>query len=83
MKRSFPSVTLFIVPWPWAGTGIAEPRAAKRQSTIRQEVSTFPAATAAGGRALTSEPSGAVTVTGAKAPPEEGRSGAVRQRTTK
>ena len=32
---------------------------------MRHEVSTFPAATAAGGRALTSEPSGARTVTGA------------------
>ena len=50
---------------------------------IRLEVSVFPAATAAGDRALTSEPSGARTVTGTKAPPEAGRSGAVRQRTTK
>ena len=43
----------------------------------------LPAATAAGGRALTRQPSGARTVTGAKAPPDAGRSGAVRQRTTK
>ena len=43
----------------------------------------FPATTAAGGRALTSEPSGAGRVTGAKAPPEAGTSGSVRQRTTK
>ena len=36
---------------------------------MRPEVSTFPAATAAGGRAFTSEPSGALTDTGANAPP--------------
>ena len=83
MKRSLPKVRLFIVPWPWAGTGIAPPSAAKTVSTMRPEVSTFPAATAAGAPAFTSEPSGALTDTGAKAPPDEGRSGAVRQRTTK
>ena len=50
---------------------------------MREDVSVFPAATAAGGRAFRSEPSGARTVTGANAPPEAGRSGSVRQRTTK
>ena len=83
MKRSLPSVTLFIVPCPAAGTGRAWAKAAKTTSTMRDEVSTFPAATAAGARAFTSDPSGARTVTGAKAPPEAGTSGAVRQRTTK
>ena len=34
-------------------------------------------------RAFSSEPSGAVTATGAKAPPEAGTSGSVTQRTTK
>jgi hypothetical protein len=83
VKRSLPKVTLFIVPCPWAGTGSASPSAAKSASTMRPDVSTFPAATAAGGSALTSEPSGALTETGANAPPDEGKSGAVRQRTTK
>ena len=50
---------------------------------MREEVSVLPAATAAGRRALTSDPSGARTVTGANAPPDAGRSGSVRQRTTK
>src|SRR3954464_1251730 len=50
---------------------------------MRDDVSVLPATTAAGGRALTRQPSGAVTVTGANAPPEAGRSGSVRQRTTK
>jgi hypothetical protein len=49
---------LFIVPWPCAGTSTASPSALKRQSTIRQEVSTLPAATAAGACAFTSEPAG-------------------------
>ena len=73
---------LFIVPWPWAGTGIACENASKTTSVIRLDVSVFPAATAAGERALTRQPSGARTVTGTNAPPEAGRSGAVRQRTT-
>src|SRR4051812_49697147 len=50
---------------------------------MREDVSVLPATTAAGGRALTRQPSGAVTVTGANAPPDAGRSGSVRQRTTK
>ena len=40
-------------------------------------------ATAAGAWALTSDPSGARTRTGTKAPPEAGTSGSARQRTTK
>jgi glycosyltransferase involved in cell wall biosynthesis len=59
---------LFIVPWPCAGTGTAWAKARKRGSKIRLEVSTLPAATAAGGRALTRHPSGARTVTGTSAP---------------
>ena len=52
-------MTLFIVPWPCAGTGTACAKARKSRSTIRLDVSTLPAATAAGGRALTRQPSGA------------------------
>jgi hypothetical protein len=76
-------MTLFIVPWPWAGTGTACPKARKSRSTIRLEVSTFPAATAAGETALTRQPAGARTETGSIAPAEAGTSGSVRQRTTK
>src|SRR5687767_12243102 len=76
-------VRLFIVPWPWAGTGIAFPSAENTASTIRLDVSTLPPATAAGGRAFTSVSSGATTVTGANAPAEAGMSGSVTQRTTK
>jgi hypothetical protein len=50
---------------------------------MRHDVSTFPAATAAGARALTRQPFGACTVTGAKAPPDAGTSGSVKHRTTK
>ena len=39
---------LFIVPWPWAGTGIAFENASKTTSVMRLDVSVFPAATAAG-----------------------------------
>ena len=53
------------MPWPWAGASTALPNARMRQSAIRLEVSTLPATTAAGGRAFTSDPSGAVTVIGA------------------
>ena len=56
---------LFIVPCPWAGASTAFPNARIRQSVMRLDVSTLPATTAAGRRALTSEPSGAVTVIGA------------------
>ena len=58
-EASLPSVRLFMVPWP-----SARPKAASTRSATRDEVSTFPAATAAGGRALRSEPSGAITVSG-------------------
>ena len=83
MKPAFPNVTLFIVPWPCAGTSIASPNARKTQSVIRLDVSVLPATTAAGGSALTRQPRGAFTATGTYAPPEAGRSGSVRQRTTK
>jgi len=53
---------------------------AQRAGVVRARLP--PAATAAGGRALTRQPAGARTLTGANAPPEAGRSGAVRQRTT-
>ena len=76
-------VTLFIVPWPWAGTSTAPPRADMTASTIRLEVSTLPPATAAGGGRATRLPAGAITSTGAKAPAEAGMSGSVRARTTK
>ncbi len=67
---------LFIVPWP-----SARPKAARTRSATRLEVSTFPATTAAGGRALSSEPSGAITVTGRYAPAVGGMSGSVSTRT--
>ena len=75
---------LFIVPCPWAGTGTACAEGAEehvRDPARRLDV----AGDHGGGRgaALTSDPSGAVTVTGANAPPEAGTSGSVRQRTTK
>src|ERR671930_22440 len=70
-------------PCPAAGTGTDPPKAAKTTSVIRLDVSVLPATTATGGWALTSEPSGATTWTGTYAPPELGRSGSVRQRTTK
>ena len=50
---------------------------------MRLEVSTFPPATAAGASALTSDPRGAMTVTGRYAPAEDGMSGSVSTRTTK
>ena len=83
MNPGPPIVTLFIVPWPWAGTGSAPASAAKSASTMRLEVSTLPPATAAGERAFTRQPGGATTRTGAKAPAEAGMSGSVTQRTTK
>jgi len=57
---------LFIEPQLAAGitSGAASASARKTVSTIRWEVSTFPAATAAGKRGFTSVPSGAWTVTG-------------------
>src|SRR3974390_350716 len=50
---------------------------------MRLEVSTLPAATAAGNAALTRQPGGAVIVTGANAPEEAGMSGAGTLRITK
>ena len=44
------------MPWP-----SARPNAARTRSATRLDVSTLPATTAAGGRALSSEPSGAMT----------------------
>ena len=61
----------------------ARPKAASTRSATREEVSTLPAATAAGARALRSEPSGATTVTGRYAPSQGGTSGSVRTRTAK
>ena len=66
-----------------AGTSTACPKAASTTSVILLDVSVFPATTAAGARAFTSEPSGARTRTGAKAPPQAGMSGSVSRRTTK
>ena len=51
-------------------------------STIRLDVSVLPATTALGGSAFTRQPSGARTVTGAKAPPDAGISGSHTARTT-
>ena len=56
---SLPSVRLFIVPCPRA-----RPNACNTMSATRDEVSTLPPATAAGGRALSTQPSGAITVIG-------------------
>jgi hypothetical protein len=57
---------LFIVPWLAAGitSGSAFDSAPRTASTMRCDVSTFPAATARGGPALTTVRSGSVTVTG-------------------
>jgi hypothetical protein len=61
---------LFIVPLDAAGTlpGMALASAPSRTSVIRWEVSTFPPATAAGGRALTTLPSGATSRMGLNRP---------------
>ena len=73
-----------MVPWLAAGmrSGSACASAPSTTSTMRCEVSTLPAATAAGGAALTSEFSGARTWTGAKQPAFMGTSSSIRQRTT-
>ena len=63
--------------------GIAAARASSRTSTIRWDVSTLPAATAAGGRGLTRDPSGARTESGRWAPALAGVSGSVTARRTK
>ena len=83
MNPGVPNVTLFIVPWPWAGTGTARPSADMTTSTIRLDVSVFPPTTAAGGRAFTRHPSGATTSTGTNAPPDAGMSGSQTDRTQK
>ena len=58
-----PMVKLFIVPEAAAGmrSGMACANARSSTSTMRCDVSTFPPATAAGGRAFTMVPSGAMT----------------------
>jgi hypothetical protein len=75
---------LFIVPWLAAGmrSGSACASAPSTTSTMRCEVSTLPAATAAGDCALTRQSAGASTVTGAKQPAFMGTSSSTRQRTT-
>ena len=64
-----------MVPWLAAGitSGRALARAPRRTSVMRWEVSTLPAATAAGGRGFTKLPSGATTVTGRRMPWLDGR----------
>ena len=77
-------VKLFIVPWLWAGTVSANgsESARKRTSTIRCDVSTFPAATAPGGRGQTKLPSLASTRNARREPAFRGASGSVRHRMT-
>ena len=72
-----------MVPCPWAGTSVAPDRAPITASVIRLEPSTLPAATALGGRAFTTLPSGAMMVTGANAPADAGMSGSIATRTAK
>ena len=69
-------VKLLIVPALAAGirSGIARASARSSTSTIRCEVSTFPPATAAGGRASTTLPSGQISVSGRKIPAVAGAS---------
>ena len=66
------------MPWPWAGTGRAPPRAAITRSATRLEVSTLPGTTAAGASAFSRQPRGAVTSIGRWAPAQGGASGSVR-----
>ena len=79
-----PISTLFIVPCEAAGTrsGSAWANAPSSTSTMRWEVSTLPAATAAGARGFTREPSGALTVRARWAPALAGMSGSVTARST-
>jgi hypothetical protein len=65
-------VVLFIVPCERAGikSGRAAANALRSTSVIRCDVSTFPAATAAGGRALTTLPSGSSRETADIEPPQ-------------
>jgi len=76
--------TLFMLPWLAAGmaSGRAWASAPHRASTMRVLVSTLPAATAAGRRACTSEPSGARMRMGRKAPQAAGVPSGMRQRKT-
>src|SRR5690348_15501045 len=78
-----PSVTLFSVPCPWAGSSAARASASRTVSAIRWLVSTLPPATADGARAATSEPAGARTAIGAYVPELDGTSGGISTRTAK
>src|SRR5258708_36253192 len=71
-------VTLFIVPEPSAMT----PSAAYRAPVIACEVSTFPAATAAGYSGASMHPGGMITRTGLRQPELRGLSSATRGRNT-
>ncbi len=75
---------LFIVPWLAAGMrpGMALARAPRRTSTIRWEVSTFPAAVAAGKRALMISPGGATISKGRRSPVLTGMSSSMSDRKT-
>src|SRR5258705_8260257 len=68
-------VRLFMVPDAAAGTrsGAACASARRTTSTMRCEVSTFPPATAAGGRAFTIVPLGAITSMGRIKPAGAGK----------
>ena len=72
-----PISTLFIVPCDAAPSrpGSAWASAPKQTSATRWLTSTLPAPTAAGGRAFTIVPGGAITVTGRSAPPLAGSVG--------
>ena len=74
---------LFIVPAPAAGTSATWAKAASTASATRWLVSTLPATTACGGRALTSEPSGARISRGAYVPAHAGTSSGSRTRRAK
>ena len=73
-----------MVPDDAAGmrSGAALARAPSSTSVMRCEVSTLPAAIAAGGSALTTVPSGAITRIGRNSPAVDGTSSASRQRNT-
>ena len=81
--RPDPASTLFIVPCDAAGTasGVAWASAPSSASAMRWEVSTLPAATAAGGSALTIEPAGDDMVIDRQHPPLAGMDGSVATRT--
>jgi hypothetical protein len=69
-----PITTLFIVPWPCAGTSAAWASASSTVSAIRWLVSTLPAHTADGARASTRQPSGTRIVTASYNPAFTGTS---------